>query len=257
MDDSPLPAPPGKPWLPTWLVATGIIAFAIFSVSVAGLTVWLLTREPVRDTVSVPPGHRASIPPAAPLADPSSPSARADSEFKSLFNGQDLADWDYNPAEWSVRDGVIRGRTGNGTSSLFWTGGDVEDFELHFQFRLLRGNSGVYYRARQLEKFNTGGYEFEIYTNRIGNLADNGPDRERRRLFYQDFEKAPPTDTDWHTGTVIAIGGQFIHRLDGNELCRVEDADARAPRSGVLALHIANATTVEFKDIRLKRIGGN
>jgi 3-keto-disaccharide hydrolase len=133
----------------------------------------------------------------------------------------------------------------------------VDNFELHFQFRLVRGNSGVYYRAQQLDKLDAGGYEFEIYTNRIGNLADNGPDREKRRLFYQDFDKAPKTDAEWHEGTVIANGGRLIHRLDGQELCQVEDTNGRAPRSGLLAFHLGSATVVEFRDIRLKRISGN
>ena len=53
----------------------------------------------------------------------------------------------------------------------------VEDFELRFRFRWWDGNSGVHYRARQLTNYAVGGYEFEIFNKRIGELTDNGVDR--------------------------------------------------------------------------------
>ena len=264
MNDSPTPAPPRKASLPVWLIVTAILSFAIFSLSLAGLTFWLLMQRRAPASIAAGNNPREILAPSAPrrdsppsLATAAASAAPATSDFAELFNGQDLLDWNYNPAAWTVRDGVIRGHAGPNPTALFWAGGEVRDFELHFQFRLIRGNSGLYYRAQALEKFDVGGYEFEIYTNRIGNLADNGSDRPRRRLHYADFDKAPRTDTEWHEGIVIANGGRFIHKLDGDELCNVEDKDARAPQSGQLAFHMANATTVEFKEIRLKRLNGH
>jgi hypothetical protein len=260
MDESPIPAPPRKPWLPFWLMATGIIAFAVFSASIAGLTIWLFSHRSAPAPAPTTVAQRDATPSPErndPIAPTTTSASSPEADFVNLFNGRDLADWDYNPAAWTVRDGIIRGRSGNSGSALFWAKGEVDNFELRFQFRLIGGNSGVYYRAQQLDKFDAGGYEFEIYTNRIGNLADNGQDREKRRLFYQDFDKAPKTDTEWHEGTIIAIGGRFVHRLDGKDLCQVEDAAPKGPRSGLLAFHLSNATSVEFREIRLKRIAGN
>ena len=39
------------------------------------------------------------------------PACAADSGFKSLFNGKDLAGWEGNLTFWSVRDGAITGQT--------------------------------------------------------------------------------------------------------------------------------------------------
>jgi hypothetical protein len=117
----------------------------------------------------------------------------------------------------------------------------------------VRGNSGIYYRASRLENFDVGGYEFEIYTNKTGNLADNGTDRVKRRLHVT--AGAGPIDSEWHEGTIITSGARLIHRLDGKELCHVEDTGAEAPRQGLLALAITSSTVVEFKDLRLKRTG--
>jgi hypothetical protein len=143
-----------------------------------------------------------------------------------------------------------------GTGSLFWGDTDISDFELRFRFRLVRGNSGVAYRATQLPNFDVGGYEFEIYTNKTGNLANVGNDRERHRL-YRAGPDAEPLDANWHEGIIIANGPRLVHVLDGKTLCDVEDTDPSALRTGVIAFGMSTGTLVEFKDIRLKRLKTN
>jgi hypothetical protein len=152
-----------------------------------------------------------------------------------------------------VRDGVIYGyqKRGGYGSGLFWSDKNIADFELRFRFRLTRGNSGIYYRAAQLENFDVGGYEFEIYTNKTGNLADNGTDRVKRRLHVA--QDAAPIDSEWHEGVIIAAGPRLIHRMDGKIICGVEDTGPVAPRTGAIALAITSSTIVEFKDLRLNR----
>jgi hypothetical protein len=229
--------PPGAPKgrLPVFLIALGVVALMILSLSVGGLTWWLLSRRP--PGVVPAPGRGAM-------------SVASDAGFTEIFNGRDLDGWDFDPAVWSVRDGVIYGRQIKG-GNLFWRSAEVEDFELRFRFRLVRGNSGIYYRARQLANFDVGGYEFEIYANKTGNLADNGSDRVKRRL--HAVEAADSIDSEWHEGVIIATGPRLVHWLDGKVYCDVEDTDAAAPRKGFIALGAAGGTTVEFKDLRLKR----
>ena len=72
--------------------------------------------------------------------------ASVSAEDKNLFNGKDLTGWkglDF----WSVEDGVITGRTTKekptkGNTFLVWEG-EVADFELTFQYKIVGGNSGV------------------------------------------------------------------------------------------------------------------
>jgi hypothetical protein len=250
----PPPTPPDAPRtrLPVFLWAVGIVVLMIFALSLGGLAFWLVSRRPASVTVL----KRASENDAVVKPPTLSRNAAASNEpvFTALFNGLDLSDWEFNPAVWSVRDGVIYGRSTT-PSAIFWKAEEVEDFELRFRFRLTRGNSGIYYRARQLANFDVGGYEFEVFTNKTGNLADNGRDRERRRLYYPDPPPLPPLDTSWHEGVIIASGPRLIHQLDGQVLCDVEDTDSVARPKGSLALSTASGTTVEFKDLRFKRIG--
>ena len=163
--------------------------------------------------------------------------------------------WDFDPTVWTVRDGVISGRQKRGgPSALFSRDSDVADFELRFRFRLLSGNSGVNYRSTRLANFDVGGYEFEIYTNKSGNLANVGSDRQRYRLFRAP-DTAEPIDFEWHEGIIIANGTRLIHALDGKTLCDVEDTNPAAPRTGVIAF--SPGTAIDFKDIRLKRLKTN
>lgn len=237
--------PPGAPQtrLPVFLWAIGIVAFLIFALSLGGLTYWLLSQRSAGPGLE--PGSGEVI---------AAPSAFGD--FTEVFNGRDLEGWDFDPEIWTVRDGVIVGhQRRNGTGrALFWRENDLADFELRFRFRLVRGNAGVAYRATRLANFDVGGYEFEIYTNKSGNLANVGSDRERRRL-YRAADTAEPIDTEWHEGIIIANGSRLIHVLDGKTLCDVEDTDPAAPRTGVIAFGMSTGTLVEFKDVRLKRTG--
>jgi tetratricopeptide (TPR) repeat protein len=168
-----------------------------------------------------------------------------------LFNGGDLDGWDGDPSVWDVRNEMIHGSK-NKAGVLVWRGGEVNDFELHFRFRLVRGNSSVYYRARLLPDYSVGGYEFEIYTNRVGELSNNGTDRIRRNLFRQDTLQG--IDAEWHEGVIIAVGAHLIHQIDGEIFCDVQDNGSATPRKGHIAFSNLEGTTVDFKDIRLKRL---
>src|SRR5260221_251042 len=101
----------------------------------------------------------------------------ADSEtgFKPLFNGTDLTGWEGNPKLWSVKDGCITGQTtkenpAKGNTFLIWKGGDVDDFELRFSYKIVPGdeknfgNSGVQYRSKILDPANwvVGGYQADF-----------------------------------------------------------------------------------------------
>src|SRR5579872_3072232 len=81
-----------------------------------------------------------------------------ESEFKSMFNGEDLTGWDGSPDLWSVKDGAITGQTtaehpAKENTFLIWTNGMPSNFEMRFSFKLVPGdaagfaNSGVQYRS--------------------------------------------------------------------------------------------------------------
>jgi hypothetical protein len=147
----------------------------------------------------------------------------------------------------------LRGRTqGTDPRALFWTGGAIKDFELSFSFRLKTGNAGVYFRASELPGFDVGGYQFEIQRGNAGNLLEVGKDRPRRDIHRQRFTDAVDA---WREATILVVGSRIVHRCDGRLLLDVDDNFAARPRMGALALEVTSGpATVEFKDIRLRRI---
>ena len=100
------------------------------------------------------------------------PSWAADAEegFKPIFNGKDLDGWDGNPDFWSVKDGAITGQTTKekptrGNTFIVWRQGELDDFELRLDYKIIGGNSGIQYRSFENPKWGKwviGGYQADF-----------------------------------------------------------------------------------------------
>lgn len=210
---------------------------------------------------------------------------------KPLFNGKDLTGWAGNPALWSVKDGVIVGKTTaeapiKGNTFLVWKDGEVSDFELTLKYKMTPGdekqtvNSGIQYRSKIVDEANfvVAGYQadFEygpkysgiLYEERgRGILAQRG----QKVTIAQSADPKKPTLTvtgetgksdeiqaaikkdDWNEYKVIAKGGHLQHFINGKLTVDVTDETAEGAKKGVLALQIHQGPPmqVEFKDIIL------
>jgi serine/threonine protein kinase len=216
---------------------------------------------------------------------PSQTAAAAVPEFISLFNGRDFTGWDGDPQIWSVRDGIITATDGTSKErrpvALFWRGGTVDDFELRVSFKITSGNSGIYYRAKQLLGFEVGGYQFEISGPMTGLLVESGPDRMRRQPSQagsvtlarvengkEQVTTQGPTPSSahdvkkafragaWNDVVIIARGNHVVHMLNGHTMIDTTDEYEKRPRSGTIALEVYGTvpTSVQFRDVRLKRL---
>ena len=231
----------------------------------------------------------------------------AEQGFKPLFNGKDLTHWKGNPELWSVKDGAITGTTqadpANPAKStlkhntfLVYEGGQVKNFELRFQYRIVAGNSGVQYRSRVLEQGEMGpivtGYQadFEAGTKHSGILYEEKgrgilamrgqktvikpaaaqPANSKKKapaakvevtgeVGNSDAIQAKIKSEDWNDYVIIADGNHLQHFINGQQTIDVTDEDAdKAAKSGLLALqiHQGPAMVVQFRDIRIKTLGG-
>src|SRR5688572_7080224 len=90
MNEPPTILPPqAKGRFPLFLVGMAVIAFFLLSLTLGGLAWWWLHRT---NDVAVSSVDRRSHPGET-----------------NLFNGFDLDAWEFDPAVWSVSDGVIQG----------------------------------------------------------------------------------------------------------------------------------------------------
>ena len=216
---------------------------------------------------------------------------------QKLFNGKDLEDWAGNTALWSVVDGVIVGKTDEHpiktNSFLVWTGGTVENFELHFKYRLTPlsdkgfANSGVQYRSRVNQPSPDGpvvsGYQADCeagptYTGILYEERGRGilAKRGEKTVVKADPENANKSKvevvgsvgnaeeiqagikpTEWTDYIVIANGNHLQHWINGKQTIDVTDEQpSKAATEGSLALqlHAGEPMKVEFKDITLKEL---
>lgn len=214
---------------------------------------------------------------------------------KEIFNGKDLTDWEGNMELWSVKDGAITGITPPDPANpakgiikhntfLVWKGGTVGDFELTFQYRIEKGNSGVQYRSKELAPGEFGpiisGYQAdfeagETYSGILyeekgrGILAKRGekttikpaPEGAKKPVVEVTGNvgdsatiQAAIKKEDWNEYRIVAKGNHVQHFINGLQTIDVTDEDtANAPKEGLLALQIHQGPPmiVQFKDFKL------
>lgn len=209
----------------------------------------------------------------------------ADDGFVSIFDGKTLDNWDGHPDLWRVEDGAITGETTEDAPIkynhfIIWRGGDVDDFELKFQFRVPRGNSGCQYRSFEVPKvgpWSVGGYQADFEAGeqwngilygeqyrgilaKRGEMTVIGSDHkpETVRVFGDAARLGKVVKQgEWNDYHIIARGYHFIHKINGRIMCEAIDMDHEMRlRSGILAfqLHAGPPMKLQVRDIRLKRL---
>ncbi|TWU43909.1 hypothetical protein Q31b_14410 [Novipirellula aureliae] len=218
------------------------------------------------------------------------PSAADSTEWKSLFNGENLDGWDGDSRLWSVVDGVIHGETttenpAKGNTFLIWKGGNVNDFEMSLSFRCNAvNNSGIMYRSEQITNQNPWsmkGYQHEIRNEEIfpnvssfiyeekgkrGRIclvgekavwtADGKKVLDDSLISEPAFKELMKVD-DWNHVTIIAKGNRIQHYLNGKLVVDFTDEHPELARSEGkvgLQLHAGKPMWAEFKDIRLREL---
>ena len=71
---------------------------------------------------------------------------------KNLYDGKTMKGWDGDPKFWSVQDGAIVGQTTKenptkGNTFIICKDLKMKDFDLHLDFKIEGGNSGIQYRS--------------------------------------------------------------------------------------------------------------
>ncbi len=214
----------------------------------------------------------------------------AEDGFESIFDGKTLKNWDGNPKFWSVKDGAITGQTTKsnptkGNTFIIWKGGETGDFELKLQYKIVGGNSGIQYRSFKLpgknDGWRIGGYQADFeagntYSGIVygeafrGILCNRGLKTELirqggkfqvktiKRLGDSKQIQSKIKKEDWNDYHISAQGFHLIHRINGVVTADCTDKDAKQRRAkGLLALqlHAGPPMTVQFRNIRIKRLG--
>lgn len=214
---------------------------------------------------------------------------KADSEWKSIFNGKDLTGWqvkckpeDKGKSFWFVKDGAIEANSiGSKTHDYVWltTDKDYRDFILKLKFQAYEdanGNSGVQFRSRYDDAdMWLDGPQVDVAPKtpwRTGMVYDET--RETRRWIAPNIPRGSWVDTtmanpnlifkfgenNWNDLEIRAIGTKFSVKLNGvvvnsaNLDGILDDKDHSKHDVGMngkiaLQIHSKNQVKIMFKDI--------
>ena len=111
--------------------------------------------------------------------------------FKSIFNGENLEDWNGDDTYWSVKNGVLVGEVTPETilkrnSFIIYEKEQPQNFELKLEYKIsTSGNSGVNYRSEKIQNkaFALRGYQSDI-DGKNKYTGQNYEEKKRTTLAY-------------------------------------------------------------------------
>ncbi len=206
---------------------------------------------------------------------------------KPIFDGRTLSGWDGNTQSWRIEDGAITGEIAAGqrlakNEFLYWSGGEVHDFELTLEFRLSgapSANSGVQFRAQRLPDGHAAGYQADmdqgaVWLGRIYDehgrklLVERGarvsiaPDGRRWTEKFgepADYRSLAKPAGEWNTYRILATGPHVEVWINGTRVSVLEDHETKAADySGLLALQLHSGpgpVKVQFRNLQLAHLG--
>jgi hypothetical protein len=190
-----------------------------------------------------------------------------------------LAPFSYDPKFWSVEQGEIVGRTSAANPAphntfLVWNG-EMRDFELEVEMKVMGNNSGVQYRSELFGPNRLRGPQIDSHPNPPyvamfyeeggrGILAERGNKLEiaadgKRTSTPLAGEPQPAADiSQWHTYRIVAKGNTMRHFLDGKPTAVVVDDSPERPKGGKFGvqIHAGEPMEVRVRSIRMKRFEG-
>ena len=182
-------------------------------------------------------------------------------ELSPIFNGKDLAGWKaVGGAIFEVQDGVIVGRTGDGTYGWLCAEKTYGDFVLELEVKISSGNSGIQIRSHLDEKRKGDkmvGNQIEVDPSArawSGGLYDQGRRAWLQNLTNNPAARAAVKTNAWNKYRIVCEGASIKSWVNGVPATDYLDA---LDVDGLLALqvHSGKDAEVRFRNIRLQDNG--
>jgi hypothetical protein len=172
-----------------------------------------------------------------------------------LFDGQTLDGWhQIGTGEWTVVDGVIDGTASKEekTYSLLVSDETYDDFEVSFEYRVLQGNSGFYFRVEETGRSNgVAGFQVEVDDYKPGGLYET----DGRGWVVEPTPQEAATwhrKGQWNSVTLSAVGPELLVCVNGAKTAQIEDHEGRRVGHLALQLHGGQDMHVQFRNITLR-----
>ena len=179
--------------------------------------------------------------------------------WKPLFNGKDLTGWHPVPGgKWEVLDGAILGTSPRSEPrhGLLVTDKRYKNFKVRAKFKVEKGDSGFYFRAKKTgTRVSVKGFQAEVDNSpEVGGLYETSmrawvkkPDPKVIKKIYKPGE--------WTDLLVTAIGDDLTVSLNGVTVTELL-GDKKCLKEGHLALqlHGGQDMRVQFKDLAIMEL---
>lgn len=183
-------------------------------------------------------------------------------QYTDLFNGRNLDGWTLlGKGSWKVQNGEIVGTQPASEPGFTHLMHDttVSDFELTFQFKNPKGNTGVFFRLEQTAPGPAGvtGVQAVIDAakkddNAFGFYETNG--REWLKKWSYSTWNSIFIGTDWNRITIVADGSRLLLKLNMQTIVDIVDATGRKQGKIAFKLHGGRDGEAHFRDIRIRPV---
>ncbi len=179
-------------------------------------------------------------------------------ELKPLFNGKNLEGWKkIGGAAFKVEDGVLIGKTGDGSYGWLCTEKTYGDFILELEVNIASGNSGIQIRSHLPDGKTMVGCQIEVDpTPRAwsGGLYEQGRRGWLQNLINNPAARAAFKVREWNKYRIECVGDSIITWVNGVAATDYRDA---MDLDGIIALqvHSGKDCRVRFRNIRLQDLG--
>lgn len=196
-----------------------------------------------------------------------SPDSAQDSEWETLFNGEDLTGWVGDVDGYSVEDGMLVARSDGGGN--LYVDRQFSDFVLRFSFRLEPGgNNGVGIRAERGLDAAYHGMEIQILDDSAPQYAELQPWQYHGSIYgvVPAQRGALKPAGEWNEQEIRAEGSRITVTVNGTVVVDADIREAAADGtidgrehpgllnpSGYIGF-LGHGSRVEFRDIQVREL---
>ena len=176
-----------------------------------------------------------------------------------LFNGKNLDGWTALPGgTWSVKNGAIVGKSPKSEKrhGMLLSNKQYSDFVVTAKFRVIKGNSGFYFRAARVDsKVSVNGFQVEVDQSQMtGGLYETGDRAWVSKPTKEEIPKKNYKPGEWTTLELRAVGRDIEVKINGVVSSKLTNDKGRIKGHFGLQLHGGQDMHVEYKDINIREV---
>ena len=183
------------------------------------------------------------------------PSGALGDPWKPLWDGKSFNGWHIiGKGEWKIEDGTIVGRHSRDEKEFghLVTDAVYADFTVRLRFKVISGNSGLYFRIDETGFSGVSGFQAEIdpHHDTGGLYETNGRawvSRPKPVQVQQWFKL-----NEWNEMIVTTHGPKIVVTVNGQKSAEVEDNTGRRQGRIALQLHGGQEGLIYFKEIEIQ-----